>query len=83
MVYPYDTPEQWQAGFPAGWNPQAVLMQALQMQPGGPPVMPQATRGSAHGAVPSNAACNWAMSSFFMPISACMAPGSKPSSALR
>lgn len=49
MVYPYDRPEQWRAGFPAGWDPQAVLMQALQMQPGGPPVMPQATRGGITG----------------------------------
>lgn len=44
-MYPYDHPEQWQAGFPAGWNPQAVLLQALQMQQGGLPVMPQAQRG--------------------------------------
>lgn len=54
MVYPYDNPEQWQAGFPAGWNPQAVLMQALQMQPGGPPVMPQATRGGIQGLAESS-----------------------------
>lgn len=44
-MYPYDHPEQWRAGFPAGWDPQAVLLQALQMQQGGLPVMPQAVRG--------------------------------------
>jgi len=49
MVYPYDNPEQWRAGFPAGWDPQQVLMQALKMQPGGPPVMPQAIRGGVAG----------------------------------
>lgn len=49
MVYPYDNPEQWRAGFPAGWDPQQVLMQALKMQPGGPPVMPQAIRGGVTG----------------------------------
>ena len=71
MVYPYDTPEQWQAGFPAGWNPQAVLMQALQMQPGGPPVMPQATRGGIQGQAESTP-------STFTPMAAPQAPQQAP-----
>lgn len=71
MVYPYDTPEQWQAGFPAGWNPQAVLMQALQMQPGGPPVMPQATRGGVQGQAESTP-------STFTPMAAPQAPQQAP-----
>ena len=71
MVYPYDNPEQWQAGFPAGWNPQAVLMQALQMQPGGPPVMPQATRGGIQGQAQSTP-------STFTPMAAPQAPQQAP-----
>lgn len=55
-MYPYDYPEQWQAGFPAGWDPQAVLLQALQMQQGGLPVMPQAQRGGISGQAASSQA---------------------------
>lgn len=49
MAFPYDNPDQWRDGFPMGWNPQAVLMQALQMQNGAPPTMPQAIRGGVTG----------------------------------
>ena len=71
MVYPYDYPQQWQAGFPAGWNPQQVLMQALQNQPGGLPVMPQATRGGISGQAQSTP-------STFTPMAAPQMQGQAP-----
>ena len=71
MVYPYDNPEQWQAGFPAGWNPQQVLMQALQNQPGGLPVMPQAVRGGISGQAQSTP-------STFTPMAAPQMQGQAP-----
>ena len=78
MVYPYDNLEQWQAGFPAGWNPQAVLMQALQNQPGGPPVMPQAVRGGITGQAQSTPSTFTPMAAPQMPQQAPQGGGAAP-----